>query len=131
MNIDLDYEKAYMRKYRKENRNKIRRMRKLYEKLMIGKQKLAADNRKDLTYSSGMVGCFHEDHQEQSGLTKKRKRNNTKGKNDAIQCRHCGLMGHSRPTSMSCLKNKRFLCQEQEKQKKQDELARENGTYTL
>jgi hypothetical protein len=44
MNMELDEYKLYRRRYRAQERNKIRRMRKFYIKLKTGKQKLIADN---------------------------------------------------------------------------------------
>jgi hypothetical protein len=96
-----------------------------------GKQKLIADNRKDLMYSSGMSGPFSEDQQMEDDTdtphTLKRKRPNKKPSNANIKCPHCGLMGHQRTSSAKCLKNKRFM----EQERKLANIAREKGTYRV
>jgi CRISPR/Cas system CSM-associated protein Csm2 small subunit len=60
-NLQMDNKKSYKRQYRKQMTTKIRWMRNFYKKLTDSKNKLATDNRKDLQYSSGMVGPFQED----------------------------------------------------------------------
>jgi hypothetical protein len=104
MNMKLDEYKLYRRSYRNQERNKIRRMRKFYEKLQARKQKLVADNQTILTYSSGMAGPFAKDQKEEDD-TLKRKRTNHKTNNDNVKCNKCGLMGHVRSNSSKCMYN--------------------------
>jgi hypothetical protein len=106
MNLQLDNEKSYRRIYRKEDRNKIRRMRKFYEKLREGKRKLAEANRNNLRYDTGCSGPFAEDQQEirdqNPAPTKKQKVTPSSAEK---HCPRCGLLGHIRISSSQCLKN--------------------------
>jgi hypothetical protein len=70
MNMKMDY-KSNRRIYWKQTRNTTRRMRKFYQKLQLGKQKLIANNRKDLMYSSSMSGPFNEDQKQKTKQTRK------------------------------------------------------------
>jgi hypothetical protein len=131
MNLELDEYKSYRRRYRKQERNKVRRMRKFYEKLQVGKQKLIADNQKSLNYSSGMAGPFAEDQTEEDDTntprTLKRKRSKTKPINNNIKCNKCFAVGHARSNSLKCIYNKKNM----EEVKKRANEAREKGTYRM
>jgi hypothetical protein len=100
MNLQLDNEKGYRRAYRKQDRNKIRQMRRFYQKLTVRKRKLTADNRKGLQYASGMMGPFQEDGTDQptggtiQGKDKRARLSKEQQKNQV--CGHCFRLGHSR-----------------------------------
>jgi hypothetical protein len=131
MNMELDEYKTYRRRYRKQEKNKIRRMRKFYEKLKAGKEKLIADNRKSLSYSSGMSGPFAEDQKEEDETntprTLKRKRGKNKPIDKNIKCNKCDEVGHARSSSLKCVYNKRNMAEA----KLRANEAREKGTYSM
>jgi hypothetical protein len=87
---------------------KIERMRTHYRKLKEGVEKLKADNRKDLTYDSGMMGPAGEDGEETQQQQKERRNQSRRRKSTAI-CSFCGITGHVRTASQFCLKNPKTL----------------------
>ena len=122
LNTQLDKEKEWRRTYRKKNASKVRRMRKKYQRHSEAKRKLANENRKNLTYSTGQCGPFAAD--QQPGPAKKKRKKNAQER-QAIVCSHCLLRGHSRRNHSDCLKNKNGLAQA----KKTAAEAREKGKY--
>ena len=73
------------------------------------KNKLIEENRKGLQYSSGLVGPFEEDGEVGDANNKeetKSKNKRKKEKTAAAICPKCGLKGHTRTNSLSCLMNK-------------------------
>jgi hypothetical protein len=110
---------------------RLKRMRKFYETLPAGKQKLIADNQKLLTYSSGMAGPLPKDQKEEDDTdtqrTLKQKRSNNKTSNNNIKCNKFGLLGHARSNSLKCMYNKKKM----EEEKKQANEAREKGMYHM
>jgi hypothetical protein len=88
-------------------------MRKVYEKLTVGKRKLTANNRKGLQYASGMVGPFQEDNTNEPSVDtvhiKKKKRELSVKEQKNQVCSHCFRLGHSRPTAMNCLLNDKTM----------------------
>ena len=117
--------------YRKLSKSKIRRMKKYYEKQARERKKLAKDNRKDLNYASGLTGPFKDDNEQggnkETELTEKKRAKNkkTKEKAAATTCPHCGILGHSRRNSRSCLKNKETMARHATARKNGE--AREKG----
>jgi hypothetical protein len=99
-----DADKLWRTQYRRKENVKIERMRSQYRKLKEGVEKLKADNRKGLTYDSGMMGPAGEDGEETQQQQQKGKR----GKSNAT-CKHCGIKGHQRISSLQCLKNPKNL----------------------
>ncbi len=89
--------------YRKTSKAKIARTRKQYQKLNVGKTKMAKDNRKGLSYSTGQCGPFAEDQvKDESRLTKKRKRKKMLHDRMKEQCLHCKVWGHTRRNHSDC-----------------------------
>jgi hypothetical protein len=128
MSLQFDNRKSYRRMYRKTTKAKIARMRKQYQKLNVGKTKLAKDNRKGLSYSTGQCGPFAEDQvQNESELTKKRKRKKTLDERMKEQCVHCKVWGHTRRNSSDCLENPKMKQKAREEKERESEGARKSG----
>ena len=108
-----DADKLWRSVRRRKETTKINRMRDHYRKLREGVAKLKADNKKALSYESGMMGPEGEDSNEDTIIQPqvKRKRRGTKRKrtNDDVPCVHCGIPGHSRTNHFECLKNKKRI----------------------
>jgi hypothetical protein len=106
----LDVEKQYRRKYRKRLYVKIRRKTKFYNKLRENRDKLIAENKKNLRYGSGIVGPFRQPQDQTGEQTEKRKKgklNSRAGRGGKIefQCSWCNLWGHQRVSSKFCKMN--------------------------
>jgi hypothetical protein len=87
-----DKRRTYLSNYKKQAKAKEKRNRIKFEKLRVGKLKLAKDNARALTYESGIAGP-------QVGGRK------VGGSNARVICRACGEIGHQRKSSKKCLKS--------------------------
>jgi hypothetical protein len=87
-----DKRRKYLADYKKQPKAKETRNRAKFEKLRVGKIKLAKDNARALAYESGMAGP-------QVGGRK------FGGSNARVICRACGEIGHQRKSSKKCLKS--------------------------
>ena len=97
-----DADKIWRSERRREVGVKIARMREHYRKVRDGVAKLKADNAKEFSYESGMMGPEHQQdllqgHELRRGQKRKRANDGT--------CNHCGLTGHVQISSLKCLKN--------------------------
>jgi hypothetical protein len=122
LNRQLNKEKEWRRTYRKLNTSKVRRMRKKYHKHAESKRKLANENRKNLSYSTGQCGPFEAN--QQPGPAKK-KRKTAKEKANVV-CPHCLLKGHCRKSHGDCLMNVTNVAAQA---KKTADEAHKKGTY--
>jgi ribosomal protein L37AE/L43A len=97
-----DCAKLWRKQSRRKESYKITRMRTQYKKLREGVEKLRSDNRKDLGYSSGMMGPG------EAAVEVQQKGRARKQRGQKNPCPHCASTTHSRRSSSLCPANKLY-----------------------
>jgi hypothetical protein len=101
-----DADKLWRKLSHRKESAKIERVHKHCRKVKEGVEKLVDDNRKDLACGFGMMGPTGE---ESEAPVQKQKRGQSQRQASNKICRFCGIRGHARKASKSCLKNPKIV----------------------